>query len=194
MQRTIDAEIPFKVCTRCEASLPATREYFTPNRLGHLGLQSACKRCIRERQRAYRSTHREHIKALTAARRLPLALVPDTKMCTKCQKIFPLDILHFHRHSSTRDGYACQCRQCVHRYKRLIYGTKTRKASFVRRVRVSPLLPLKYCRWCNTIYARTTTFFPRSKQGRDGLDYVCKACRKRYHEKWYARGKELRHA
>lgn len=182
MEDTRAPASPFKVCPRCKEAIAATRAYFSPDISGRYGLYSVCKRCVRERKRVYQRTHREHINALREARRIPPELLPETKMCTKCRKVFPLDMLNFHRHSASPDGYDPRCRPCINSRERRAYAKKPRKVSFVRRVRVSPLLPLKYCRWCDTVHARTETFFSRSRHYRDGLGYVCKGCRKRAYE------------
>lgn len=47
-----------KICTKCCKELPATREYFSPDKQGKYGLQSQCKTCRRKHQKKYRQTEK----------------------------------------------------------------------------------------------------------------------------------------
>lgn len=66
-----------KVCSRCERELPATKEYFFANHTCKLGLDAACKDCIRlyreknkehisEQRKIYRQTHQQQLKQYRA--------------------------------------------------------------------------------------------------------------------------------
>ena len=60
-----------KTCTRCRRQLPATRENFSPNKNGRLGLAARCMPCQREILRAYDQTAagQKALKARQARRR-----------------------------------------------------------------------------------------------------------------------------
>lgn len=48
-----------KTCTKCGAVLPATTEYFAPNKRIKCGLSSHCRECRRKDARRYGAEHRE---------------------------------------------------------------------------------------------------------------------------------------
>lgn len=51
---------PVRICTKCKHELPATREFFSPDKRRKSGLQARCKACVRERVNDY--YHSEHGK------------------------------------------------------------------------------------------------------------------------------------
>lgn len=53
----------FRECGVCHRILPATREYFSTNKMGKNGLQSFCKQCGAETQKRYRREHPERVSA-----------------------------------------------------------------------------------------------------------------------------------
>ena len=61
---------PRKQCTGpCGRTLPATLEYFSPDRRNKNGLQARCKRCAVEQHKAYAAKHKEELKLYKATYR-----------------------------------------------------------------------------------------------------------------------------
>ncbi len=70
---------PAKACTKCDICLPATREFFSPHKLGRFGLHPVCRSCrkaehaeyrkrstTQDRMRAWRAANRESVRAYQA--------------------------------------------------------------------------------------------------------------------------------
>lgn len=54
----------FKYCPRCEEEFPATLEYFSPDKQFKSGLASACKKCVAEMSRDWRTRNPDkHLEA-----------------------------------------------------------------------------------------------------------------------------------
>src|SRR5258708_38462228 len=64
---TLPQNTPQKQCSGpCGRILPATLEYFSPDRRNKNGLQARCKRCAVEQHKAYAAKHKEELKLYKA--------------------------------------------------------------------------------------------------------------------------------
>lgn len=57
----MNLDITTKVCTKCKRTLPATLEYFSPDKRRKSGLQARCKRCHNDWKREYNKSHPENV-------------------------------------------------------------------------------------------------------------------------------------
>lgn len=55
-------------CSTCKQLLPATREYFSTQKMGKNGLQSFCKSCGAKQQKRYRNEHPDRIAIMERKR------------------------------------------------------------------------------------------------------------------------------
>jgi 5-methylcytosine-specific restriction endonuclease McrA len=56
------------VCTKCGQELPNTLDFFYKDKVGRIGLRSACKECLREQGRSHKDRHRAYYAAHTEER------------------------------------------------------------------------------------------------------------------------------
>ena len=56
-----------KVCKQCGRKLPATLEYFAPEKRGRFGIKTICRECRKAYFVAYNAAHREERRAYNAA-------------------------------------------------------------------------------------------------------------------------------
>lgn len=96
-----------KFCPRCQET--RSRSDFHRNKSAPDGLQSYCKACSAETQRAYLKTHAQAV-ALRKAEKRSRPSPGGTKRCTKCLAEKPR--VQFYAHGGTRDGRATYCIEC----------------------------------------------------------------------------------
>lgn len=103
-------DTPLKTCTRCKRELPATREFWSPNRTGRFGLQGRCKPCLADLQRKRSAGEPEYARD-------PL---PDGFLrCRHCGLVAPATPETFHSDKRRKYGLDGLCRAC--------FGTENRK-------------------------------------------------------------------
>lgn len=94
-----------KTCLDCGETKPL--DGFSPSPRGHLGRNSYCKVCMRERSKAsYRKRKAAVGKTVREARVVPEGM----KWCPDCQTIQPVEA--FPRNRADRSGFATYCRPC----------------------------------------------------------------------------------
>lgn len=185
MPVTLYEEAARKACTRCGHHFPMTPTYFSRDVRGRFGWHSWCKSCKRAYNRLYRKTHAQEVAAAIARRRIPVLERPATKRCGRCAQEYPTQPRFFCRDSTTRDGIHSICRRCRRRARQVAYAKRKRKTAVVLHIQVSRLLPLKYCRQCDTVHPRTNAFFARDRGTVDRFAYGCKKCRKFLCRQWH---------
>ncbi len=86
----------------------------------------------------------------------------DTKQCTKCKLVLPIDSFYKSKHK--KSGYTSWCKGC----QRVFRGTG----------KLREILPpgLKRCFACKEVLAATSEFFSVDNRASDGLQGRCKSC------------------
>jgi hypothetical protein len=159
-----------KRCPRCD-TVKAGSE-FAQNRSTRDGLQSHCRPCAAEVQRAYFERNAEAI-ALRYAERL--ARKPDdagTKVCRKCGQTKPL--LDFYAHRTTKDGRANYCRTCQTAataawQKANAEQTRTQRAAR----KAEGKTPRDHRQWWLRLYRLTPETYARLLEQQGGACAIC---------------------
>lgn len=100
------------------------------------------------------------------------------KICSKCKRTLPADLIHFNKRSSASDGLHSACKECRgHKFRvPYNYGVNTETE--------------RKCSVCNTVYPKTNEYFTYEDKAHTKLQCVCKRCaaakqRKRENRKEY---------
>lgn len=188
----MDGHSPIKRCTQCGRELPATREFFTPDRRSSTGLLSACKECCKQRQRVRRLALEpdaaERYGKIDEQRTL---LQQGFKRCTACERILPATRDFFSPAARGRDGLTSRCKECV------------RDAARARAVRTDPSrrghyeyidgqaqlvgTGLRLCKDCKRTLPATDEFFYRTRSG--ACSSRCRECTTEASKAAYWRGR-----
>ena len=92
----------------------------------------------------------------------------ETKECTKCKRILPLDIDHFNHKCDTKDGWTSRCKECLGR-------------KFTNHLTHIPKEGYKFCKKCDKELPISIQYFPPDESCKDGLRNVCRFCGKDGH-------------
>lgn len=92
----------------------------------------------------------------------------ETKECTKCKRILPLDIDHFNHKCDTKDGWTSRCKECLGR-------------KFTNHLTHIPKEGYKFCKKCDKELPISIQYFPPDESCKDGLRNVCRCCGKDGH-------------
>jgi len=99
-------EKDLKQCSLCKTVKPKT-EFYVWNKTKD-GLMSRCKQCHSNKQKQFRQSNKDHVKAQTKARRDALklkAVLYKGDRCEDCSQQFPLCVYDFHHvDSSTKEN------------------------------------------------------------------------------------------
>lgn len=123
-----------KVCYSCKREFPATLEFFCSNKGKKDGLADLCKECHREKNRAYKKSHRDIVNAQKKRQRqrhpekhreymrryrrshhVPKekpSCRDGYKICSKCGKELPATEEFFRKDKRGRGGFYSQCNIC----------------------------------------------------------------------------------
>lgn len=109
----MESLIKYKTCTKCNNVFPNTADFFHKSgtdKDGNIKLRASCKSC--------------NNNSFT----FPVQyIIPNTKTCTKCGKIFPCTSEYFHKHCRNKDGFKYECKLCSTEYKNLQYVKENHK-------------------------------------------------------------------
>lgn len=100
------------------------------------------------------------------------------KVCSQCNRNLPLDVTHFHRLSTSKDGFNTSCKECRHSS----FGIKL----------PNKVLDIpeghKMCNKCREVLPKES--FPLYSTGKDGYASKCKPCKSQQARDSYDPGKE----
>ena len=88
-----------KICKKCNRELPVDVTHFHRQKLGLYGFRSTCKEC---RGGSFGVKMKNVVYSCS----------DGYKMCTKCDKELPADVLHFYGTNKTIDGFDTVCKVC----------------------------------------------------------------------------------
>lgn len=96
-----------------------------------------------------------------------------TKVCSKCEKEFPLTDEYFEPRKISKDGFRNQCRIC----------RQKQSQERVEKYLANPIVnETKVCKNCGKEYPATEEYFNKHLYFKDGLASRCKNCYKEYNE------------
>jgi len=169
-----------KKCTKCNVSMPATKEYFTKG-AGKYGFNSWCKECrkteyqnnkqkIAERSKKYYKDNKPEIAARQkkrhAAKNYPTINDENIlKSCQICKEQKPSTTEHFCKCKSQKDGLNKICKLCRSEQKRNLNFKPLNDPNV-----------LKPCSKCKIEKPATTEYFSLNKTMKLGLNSGCKEC------------------
>lgn len=88
----------------------------------------------------------------------------ETKECTKCKRILPLNTDFFNKKCDTKDGFTSRCKECLGR-------------KFTNHLTHIPKEGYKFCIKCDKELPTTSQYFPIDNTcKKDGLRNVCRCC------------------
>ncbi|MZK53643.1 HNH endonuclease [Clostridium beijerinckii] len=107
-----------KTCGMCGIEKPWTLEYFKRDRTMKSGLSSRCKKCDSVlRHKKYIKENAKNIEIRTKETKIKEELKDKgLKICTKCQKEYPMTAQFFSRDKSNKDGLEFWCKECKANY------------------------------------------------------------------------------
>ena len=120
-------EKPWKTCRKCHQNKPI--DEFNLSKSCVDGHEHMCKTCRRAYTVWHHKTKRENP---TFFERKPYVL-PDTRVCTRCQKEFPLTSENFRQGKSNKGGFTTWCKQCDSDWHKQHYAKPEIKAAFKER-------------------------------------------------------------
>ena len=106
--------------------------------------------------------------------------ISQEKRCSACHKVMPRD--EFYKNKAMKDGLCNQCKNCTK-----VRQTKSREA-IRHSIKIIP--ESKKCPSCGE--TKTSEFFGKDRNSRDGLTFRCKECRRLYEDKTVVRIKAKR--
>lgn len=116
-----------------------------------------CKECIKEMMRKrFKQKQVEKVNII----------LPDEKRCSKCEKLKLAKF--FNKDCTTSDGLRVWCKECL-KWIQKGYHNKNKKT-----VKIMP--PVKKCSRCKE--RKDSIKFGVSRSSKDGLDYICKKCKR----------------
>jgi hypothetical protein len=101
MSSNVNLLTDYKLCPRCERTLPTSEFYIKKDARG--GLYTYCKECSKARVREYKS-------------KIVPQYMGDFKRCTRCGTV--KHITEFHRTKRTKDGLQSWCKDCRKEYRK----------------------------------------------------------------------------
>lgn len=91
-------------------------------------------------------------------------IMAETKVCKKCKRELPADLIHFNKLGSTWDGLHLYCKECRgHKFRvPYNYGVNTETE--------------RKCSVCDTVYPKTGEYFSYNNKAHTKFSCVCKKC------------------
>ncbi len=167
-----------KQCTKCKQR--KDKSEFSKNSKNKDGLRYWCKKCEREYKRRYYRRNRGPLKRYFRYEESHRTIDGvKQKRCSKCKKW--KDESKFGKDSKNKDGLRYWCKDCVRAYIRERYKKEGKGLKQYYRYeechRVVDGVKQKRCRRCTRWKAESE--FYKNRSCKDGLQFRCKACKKR---------------
>lgn len=115
----------------------------------------------------------------------------NTKICSTCEQLLPLD--RFSNNKKSRRGKRSECKKCVQQNrinKKITNKENVEKYSYIKSKREQEPENMKYCPKCDRYFELNG--FHKTKRGRKGVMGSCKECRTKYWDKVNNISKEYR--
>lgn len=115
-----ESSTPTKACTKCGRELPATTEFFYPQKDCRNGLRPECRECNAAQRVTYRADHRRELASKQLARYVPVAETRTSHPsgdCEHCGQPIPKGRRATARFCSSRCREQAKCRRNYQRVK-----------------------------------------------------------------------------
>lgn len=89
----------------------------------------------------------------------------NVKVCCRCKRELPADLIHFRKHSQTSDGFDTACKECRGSKFRIPYNYGVENPEIEKR-----------CSICGIVYPKTNEYFSYSNKLHNKFSSVCKDC------------------
>lgn len=160
--------------------LPATREYFAPNKKSEGGLAPRCKICAA--LATAKSRHGDNFEQWFTDRQFAHQMeAQGLKRCRKCQEWFPATTEHFASYVRGKGSLRSWCRTCNDAYNQKYRDTHLTESEIAHRELMAHDAQLaeqglKRCRKCDRALSAHSDYFFLDRTRPDGFRDMCKEC------------------